>query len=267
MFLYLWFGILLLLALCYFKQHYLIYHMRRYSAAVLSQLDKRLVRISFKTGEGEQLAFYLPPAQESEAGPLWLLFGGNASRALDWLPFIKNFPNPSAHFLLIDYPGCGACAGTPSPETIKTSSEEAFLALCRYLKQKGSWPVKSLNLLGYSLGSAAALLFAAPQPVQRIVLLAPFTSMMDMAQLRFGSPLCKLLTHRYNNLQRIYEILQRPFTPLITIIHGEEDEVVPVYMSRRIASLFPGVGYLEVAASHNNLLSAAQREIQQAMGA
>ncbi|MFH0794997.1 MAG: hypothetical protein V2A74_13300, partial [bacterium] len=100
-------------------QRHMIYFPRSYDAAYLLSAPKSMAELKFKTSQGEQVAFYLPPHAGGDGPPhrVWLTFGGNASVALDWLEFVENFPGGNAGFLLLDYPGYGKCKGKASART------------------------------------------------------------------------------------------------------------------------------------------------------
>jgi pimeloyl-ACP methyl ester carboxylesterase len=93
---------------------------------------------------------------------------------------------------------------------------------------------KRLRFFGHSLGGAASLIAATEFKIQRGVLISPFTSTMDMARVVVGLPVGLLVTHRFDNEARLAELSARGSGEVI-IIHGTNDEVIPVTMSRKMA--------------------------------
>ena len=255
-------GVLLMLALF---QHKLIYHPRSYPTGYQPWKTSSLELLRYQTAEGSQTAYYLPPENNS-VQRVWVLFGGNAGLALDWLGLLAQLSSAGVGFLLIDYPGYGACEGSASPETIRLSIREAVQAWKREfgLESQPSWAT-----LGHSLGAAAALQFAEDHPVGRIVLLAPFTSLADMVRHLFGGWLVPLLRHPFENRKPLQMVLERNPTPVILIAHGDRDEVVPVEMGRELAALNPKqIEYLEVPdTGHNDILSKLWPRLQQEFAA
>jgi len=169
-----------------------------------------------------------------------------------WHDFFDDVPNG---MLLIEFPGYGESAGSPSPASILDATNGAVAALRQRL---GSLP--PLGVLGHSLGCAAALQFAAQQaeagtPVNRVVLIAPFTRMLDMARQVVGWPFCHLLLHRFDNLRSLQMIFTHS-SPQIDVFHGVDDTLIPIAMSRAIVAEFPSIRLHEiVGADHNGVLN------------
>jgi pimeloyl-ACP methyl ester carboxylesterase len=80
-----------------------------------------------------------------------------------------------------------ACAGTPSPATIRVATQPAIDAAARTLKVPRKEMLHDCGVFGHSLGCATALQCADALPAcRRIILLAPFTSLRAMARLKIG---------------------------------------------------------------------------------
>ncbi|NTV14656.1 MAG: alpha/beta hydrolase [Desulfobulbaceae bacterium] len=248
-------------------QRRMIYAPRPYPEPLA--LPSGVLPLEYRTAQGRQTAFYLSPAVPPSPGRapnLWLLCGGNSALALDWLDLLSDFPDPSAAFLLLDYPGYGRCQGRPSPAAISESSEQALLALASHLHLSPESLESNLHALGHSLGAAAVLLTAARHPLKRLVLISPFTSLQDMAAQLVGKLLSRTLLHDYPNRSRLRQVLSQEAPVAITIIHGSHDKVVPVAMGRELAALSPRINYREIAyGDHNYILLTNRTEIRQAM--
>jgi fermentation-respiration switch protein FrsA (DUF1100 family) len=71
---------------------------------------------------------------------------------------------------------------------------------------------------------------AAARPVAAVVLEAPLTSTVDVARSTyFWLPLGLLITDTYNNERNIHSV-----TAPVLILHGEQDDVIPVDMGLRV---------------------------------
>jgi pimeloyl-ACP methyl ester carboxylesterase len=247
-------------------QRRMIYYPRSYGKDL--QLPSNCRSLEFVTSQGRQQAFYLwsPEARDKVPDRLWLLAGGNAALALDWLEMLEGFPDPGAGFLLLDYPGYGRSQGRVGPEAILESMESALAALATGFAVEPRELAERLQVMGHSLGAAAALLYAGQHRVQRVVLVSPFTSLKDMAALVVGWPLNRTLFHEYDNRARLKEIIARDPQVPITIIHGDHDKIIPVRMGRELAALSLGIEYREIPnGDHNYILVTARDEIIAAM--
>ena len=261
----LWILLLLigLVTLLYLFQDRMIYYPRRYSAADLDLAGSRVTPIRFRTAEGNQTAFYVSPdaASRSFPGGVWVVFGGNATLALDWRDFAERYPGGSG-FLLVDYPGYGVCEGRPDPRSILESTRGALRALAAHAGVDSAELLQGVSLLGHSLGAAAALQAGAVIPARQILLIAPFTSMRAMAKRSVGVPLAYLLRHDFDNEARLGEILRSPHPPDVAIVHGGNDEVIPVSMGRALARSHAGaVRYLEIQGGTHNSVIALQESL------
>lgn len=255
-------GAAVLALVLYLAQDGMIYHPRAYAPAVLQQLPTGLVAL--REG-GSLVGFYRPPRDGGEPRRLWFCFGGNADVALGWDAFAEEHAQPGTGFLLLEYPGYGACAGKPSPGSLFAANRRAVELLAAHLGIDLAEVHHRAGAVGHSLGAAVALQYAARHPVRRLVLISPFTTMKDMARRSVGWPFCELLVHRYDNRARLAEIAAAGLPPT-TIIHGDQDELIPVAMGRSLAAAHPGIHLaVIVGARHNDVLSLGAAEIRAAM--
>jgi pimeloyl-ACP methyl ester carboxylesterase len=243
-------------------QERLIYPAPHYRAPELEGLPAGLVALRDPADPGSVVGFYRPPVAGSEPRRLWLAFGGNGDLALRWDAIVAPAATNGTGFLLIEYPGYGARAGKPSPEALLAGSETTLAALAKHL----ALPVSELEarsaVLGYSIGSAVALKYASLHPVQRIVLVSPFTTMLEMARRSVGAPLCHLLRHHYDNLESLARIRAHGLPPL-TILHGELDGLIPPAMGQALAASAPGSHFeLVPGANHGDVTDLARLRLQ-----
>ena len=248
----------------FFFQSQIIYHPRPYPPAQLEDA-KEILQIRYQTSQGEQTSFYMPAKALGKPEVIWFFFGGNGSLALDWKYFLERYPNPKSAFVFLEYPGYGLCNGKASPASIDESSKAVFT---RITEELGSLATTEINVLGNSLGGAPALTFALEraqqgQPVKKIVLVAPFTTMKAMAGLTVGPVLANLLLHPFDNTGSLQRLLQDVHTPKISIYHGTNDEVIPFRMGEELSKLDPlRIQFHSYAGeSHNTVLGAAQNDI------
>jgi len=227
------------------------------------------VELFFKTRSGQQSAFYIFPENNHRNLPEFLViaYPGIGSRALDWKDIINHGRHPETGFLLIDYPGRGNCEGLMRPKFLPDSTLGALTALKDYLNIEQDHHFTShLILLGHSFGCAAALQIAPRMNPDRIVLIAPFTTLRKALFKKVG-PLAWLNPDQMDNRQQLKELCAQPNPPLITIIHGTGDQSVPVEMGRELATQSEGcVVYYEIkGADHGDILKLSEELILKAI--
>jgi pimeloyl-ACP methyl ester carboxylesterase len=257
---------LLLLAGC---QSQFIYFPRPYAPGTTAGWQKQTAGrpLDFTTSQGRQRAFLQGNLKSSRN--LWIFCGGNGTVALDWAEWIaENAPREDA-WLLVDFPGYGDCEGSPSPERIRESLKTVVPLAAREVCWSAPPDPTRLRFFGHSLGSAACLIAATEFGIQRGVLVSPFTSTMEMSGVVTGLPLGFLVWHRFDNSARLAELAARG-PGKVVILHGTDDEAIPVWMSRKLADgqnqvvhlkELPGGRHNTIPDTHAAQLSAALVEI------
>lgn len=251
-------------ALLFFRQHSLIYYPRRYAEGFERTLPPRVETLRYTTVVGEQVAFYVAP-RSGAAMParVWVMFSGNASVALDWLYVIERNPNTADAYLLIDYPGYGKSEGVAAIASTRGSADKAVTTLAEKLGVPENELAPRLCVVGVSLGAAAALEFAAGHPIQRAVLIAPFTTLREEAARLFSKPASYLLLENYDNRSRLRELAERESPPRVAIFHGTADTLIPASMGQELAESVPTVAqfFPIERATHDTIVSDAMTEI------
>lgn len=241
----------------------MIYHPRPYVGAYNRALPANGVELSYTLPFGKQTAFYIPLGADRPKR-VWVAFCGNGSLALDWTGLLTSYPKNGDGFLLVDYPGYGKNSGYATIDSTRATADGALHALGDRLHV--DLADVDLNIIGHSLGAAAALDFGAHHHVKRVVLVAPFTSLREEAATIVGSFLSHLVVENYDNRENLRTILQRDPQTQVTIFHGTSDDVIPVRMGRALAREFSAIEYHEInGADHVRVLDEARAEIIRAM--
>lgn len=218
----------------------LIYPGQRYSEVMWEKIPSTLEPLRYETGEGRQVSFWRKPLGGGEAKRIWLVCNGNGGYALAWPDMLATVRDPEAGYLLFEYPGYGFCEGSCSPARILAASEAAVETLRGHLGLTREQLDARLSVLGHSLGCATGLQYAARHPVQRIILAAPFTTMVEMGHRTLFWPCGQLIWHRFDNVARLAEIARQSPRPAVEIVHGSDDTMIPPEMSERLAAPYPG---------------------------
>jgi uncharacterized protein len=189
-------------------------------------------------------ALYVPaPAGQ----PTVVHFHGNAQELADLVPLAWKFHRNRLGFCAVEYPGYGlARQWDPSESQIYADAEAALWHLHNGRKIQPD----DIVLQGQSLGSAVAAEMAERGHGSRLVLISPFTSIVDMAQRTLPIlPMRLIVTERFDTASKA-EALTLP----VFIVHGGADTLVPVAMGERLAELFPNATLRVVRdAGHDNL--------------
>lgn len=182
-----------------------------------------------------------------------LMLHGNAGNISHRLDKVTALSRAGFAVLLVDYRGYGRSAGRPSEEGLVRDAAAAW----RHLTGKLGVPPKRVVLYGESLGCAPALRLASAlersgAPPAALVLEAPFTSAAEMSRRVIPwLPVAWLVRFRFNN---VAEAAQVTIPSLVML--GEEDEVVPASMGRRVHAALRSstkVMHVEPGAGHNDL--------------
>ncbi|MFC1707529.1 alpha/beta hydrolase [Planctomycetota bacterium] len=192
-------------------------------------------------------ALYAPAPPEA---PTVCHFHGNAEQlASAAAVFGQTLTQAGVGYYGVEYPGYGLAKEVGPPT--ETGLYEAAETALRHLHDTLGVPASTTVLLGCSLGSGVATEMARRGHGSRMILLAPYTSMVDMARTLLPFLPCGLLVR-----DRFDTASKAPGIDLpVLIVHGERDEVIPVSMGRKLAEVFPNA-MLEILEDrgHNDVL-------------
>ncbi|MEM7679052.1 MAG: alpha/beta hydrolase, partial [Myxococcota bacterium] len=181
---------------------------------------------------GETLMAWYAEAKPGQ--PTVLYFHGNGGTLADRTERLLGHVAARRGVLIMSYRGHSGSTGAPSE---KHNVADALLAY-RAIRELGV-ATEGLFLYGESIGSGVAVQVAAANPVAGIVMDAPYTSIVDVAEICYPKlPARLLMRDRYETLDRHLPKVSAP----ILVIHGEDDQVIPVEMGRKIAAAAPAGG-------------------------
>ncbi len=184
--------------------------------------------------------------------PTFLFFHGNAQSVFEWALVRAGMAPVEAGLFLADYPGYGKCSGTPSERSLFATGEAAHDHLTRAL----GVPAERIVVFGKSLGGPVAAHVAAHRETAGIVLESTFVSLEAVARRLFPFlPSGALLGKERFETGRL---LSRVHAPLL-IIHGTQDELIPVEQGRELFALAnePKACWYVEGAGHNDVAMTA----------
>ncbi len=212
-------------AMLYFAQRSLMYFPDTVhttpAAAGLPEADE----VSLTAADGvKSIAWHVAP----QAGkPVILYFHGNGGALKYRVERFRKLIADGIGLVALEYRGYGGLPGSPSEQGLIADGEAAYAyAAARY-------QVPQIVMWGESLGSGVAIAVAAAGPVGRVILEAPFTSALAVAERHYWYlPVRLLMKDQVRSDERIGKVK----APLM-IMHGVHDRVVPYRMGERLFDL------------------------------
>jgi fermentation-respiration switch protein FrsA (DUF1100 family) len=184
------------------------------------------VHIQCNSGTSIHAWWMTPPGWEPKRGALLYCHGnaGNLSYRGEALRRWRDLLHMAV--LIFDYPGYGYSSGVPTESSCYGAADAAYDWLTGVRKVPG----ESILLHGGSLGGAIATDVAVRRPHRGLILVSTFTSLADMAKVRFPwLPARWMLRTRFDSLRKIPNCHQPVF-----IAHGTADSVVPYNLGERL---------------------------------
>lgn len=197
--------------------------------------------------DGHQLKTWVLNEGKSQA---IIYFGGNAEAIeVNISPFQRMFSNHTIY--MPNYRGYGGSSGEPNENALFSD------ALQLYEKLKPEYT--SISVIGRSLGSGVATYLAANRSVERLVLITPYDSIVNVAQQAYPlMPVSMLLHDRFESVKNVASI-----TADTLIIIAERDELIPRKSSDALAAAFSPTQLSVVVIAgqgHNTLASDSEYE-------
>ncbi len=155
-----------------------------------------------------------------------IYFGGNAEDVRRSLPTLADaFPDRSLYAM--NYRGYGGSTGKPS--------EAALIADALALYDRVHTDHPNTIVIGRSLGSGVAIHLASERPVERLILVTPYDSILNIAASQFPYfPVRWLMLDRFESWRYAEKI-----TAPTQLIAAQNDEVIPAASTAALYQHFP----------------------------
>ncbi|MEE9589865.1 MAG: alpha/beta hydrolase [Hyphomicrobiaceae bacterium] len=216
-------GYVLILAMMYFGQRSLMYEPDPNRVSPEQAGLPEVIEQVLRTPDGEHLVTWRLKAQPGK--PTILYFHGNAGNLAGRTERAKAYRNAGYGMMMLSYRSYGGSTGNPTEANIAADARLAYDTL-----RKEGVPAKDIIVYGESLGTGVAVQLATEREVGAVVLDAPFTSVVDMAQQSYPwLYLRPFVVDRYDSLAKINQIN----APLL-VLHGQLDPLVPLEMGREV---------------------------------
>lgn len=173
-----------------------------------------------------------------------LFLHGNAGNLQGWFTDAAFYRRAGFDLVMPDYRGYGKSTGRIQSEA---QLHADMAAVWRAVAPR--YAGKRVVLIGRSIGTGLAARLAADIQPDLTVLLSPYASIVGLARERF----LWLPPQAVRYPLRTDEVIERIRGPVL-LLHGRQDEIIPVSESRKLQALSPRVRLLEIdGAGHNDL--------------
>ena len=181
--------------------------------------------VTLDAADGERvIAWHVPPRANRA---VVLYFHGNGGSLRLRLDRFRAITADGTGLLALSYRGYGGSSGAPTESGLLADADATYaFAIARY-------PAERIVLWGESLGSGVAIALAAKRKVGRVLLESPFTSAADIgAAVYWYVPVRLLMKDQFRSDERI-----RHVNVPVLILHGTDDQVVPIVFGERLFAL------------------------------
>ncbi len=212
-------------AMVYFAQRSLMYFPDTISTTPTAAGLPEAEEVPLMASDGvKSIAWHVPPRGDK---PVIVYFHGNGGALRYRVQRFRKLITDGIGLVALEYRGYGGLGGSPTEQGLIADGEAAYAyAAAHYQAQQ-------LVLWGESLGSGIAIAIAAEKPVGRVILEAPFTSALDVAERFYWYlPVRLLMKDQFRSDQRIGKVK----APLM-IMHGVHDHIVPYALGERLFDL------------------------------
>lgn len=212
------------LGVLYFFQGSLIYPGRLDNVAAAAPLAGGAELLQLATVYGRSEALFLP-ARTAGPRPLLVFAHGNGEVIDYWTEGLDSFRERGIGVLLVEYPGYGRSAGTPSEASIGAALVTAYDRIVTDPR------VDRARIVGFgqSLGGGAICLLARARPLAALILQSTFTS-LDIFTSAYLAPAFLLRDH-FRSIETV-----RAFAGPVLVIHGNHDPIIPWQQGRQLAA-------------------------------
>jgi uncharacterized protein len=198
------------------------------SATLILKVNGATVLVSTRARPGQDAVVY---------------FGGNAEDVFGSLPTLAD-AFPERALFAMNYRGYGGSTGTPSEATLVAD------ALALFDRVHTDHP--HVLVIGRSLGSGVAVHVASERPVERLVLVTPYDSLLNIAASQFRYfPIRWLLLDKFES----WRYAPKVAAPT-SLVAAQNDEIIPLASTESLYKHLPqSLATLQVirGVGHNSI--------------
>jgi uncharacterized protein len=191
------------------------------AAAGFPQVEEHVLTAA----DGEKVVVWHAPAKPGR--PVILYFHGNGDFLAGFFARFRDMIADGTGVVALSYRGYFGSSGSPSEQGILQDAAAAYaFTTARYSADR-------IVAWGFSLGTGVAVALAAEQPVGKLILEAPYSSIADVAASMFPFlPVRLIIRDSFRSDLRIVRV----HVPLL-IMHGENDPAIAIAFGERLFAL------------------------------
>jgi hypothetical protein len=209
-------------------QGVMLFHPAPLSGVDPASLGVTCETVSIKEYDGTTLGAWWCPAAD-DGRPVLLFLHGNAGNREGRLHNVRGLQEAGIAVLIVDYRGYGESSGIPTESGLIRDALAAYDWLAERVAPR---PVA---IFGRSLGGVLGALVALERDPAGLILESTFTSLRAITRHVLPVPMLHLLVRsRLDTLSAVREL-----TLPLMVVHGTDDELVPVAMGRALHAASP----------------------------
>ena len=178
-----------------------------------------------------------------------LYYHGNAGNLQKWGVIASHFLEYHYDVIVMDYRGYGKSTGKLSEEAMYRDAD------LFYNKALELFPEPKIIVYGRSLGTTFATYVTSKHKPKKLILESPFYNLREIGEKRFPYlPVKSLLKYTFPTGQYMARIENTQ----VTIIHGNDDSIVPIEYGKKLFSVIPEEfrTFVEIeGGKHNDLIN------------
>lgn len=180
-------------------------------------LPRHAERITCDTPDGERLQGVRIPSAPGADRTVLLGFGGNAWNADDMALYLSEL-FPELEVVTFHYRGYAPSTGRPSAAALLGDAPVVYDCIV----SRHAVGTK-IVVVGFSIGSGVAVRLARERPVDGLILVTPFDTLVALARQHYGwLPIGLLLRHQMFPVEELREV-----SAPVALIAAERDTIIP----------------------------------------
>jgi len=177
------------------------------------------------TADGERVIIWHVPARPGR--PVVLYFHGNGDYVAGFFGRFHDIIADGIGIVALSYRGYAGSSGRPSEQGLLLDAAAA------YAFTSARYGADRIVAWGFSLGTGVAVALAAEHPLGRLILEAPYTSIVDVAAAAFPFlPVGLLIRDSFHSDERIALV-----TAPLLVMHGARDPTIAITFGERLFAL------------------------------